>query len=73
MIDHDMPKRHLAEGPIVGSYTNQSQMKYPPCFGCERLEERHALVFFLTIHMGWGGVGLYSRSFNLHTLVMHTP
>ena len=23
--------------------------------------------------MGWGGVGLYSRSFNLHTLVMHTP
>ena len=32
MIDHDMPKRHLAEGPIVGSYTNQSQMKYPPCF-----------------------------------------
>ena len=44
-----------------------------PCFWCERLEERHALVFFLTIHMGWGGVGLYSRSFNLHTLVMHTP
>ena len=43
------------------------------CFWCERLEERHALVFFLTIHMGWGGVGLYSRSFNLHTLVMHTP
>ena len=23
--------------------------------------------------MGWGGVGLYSRSFNLRTLVMHTP
>ena len=26
-----------------------------------------------TVHMGWGGVGLCSRSFNLHTLVMHTP
>ena len=23
--------------------------------------------------VGWGGVGLCSRSFNLHTLVMHTP
>ena len=72
-----------------------------PCFGCERLEERHALVFFLTTHgvgwggavftflqlahagdahamnatllMGWCGVGLCSGSFNLHTLVMHTP
>ena len=44
------------------------------CFWCERLEERHALVFFLSPHgMGWGGVGLCSRSFNLHTLVMHTP
>ena len=44
------------------------------CFWCERLEERHALVFFLTTHgVGWGGVGLCSRSFNLHTLVMHTP
>ena len=72
-----------------------------PCFWCERLEERHALVFFLTTHgvgwggavftflqlahagdahamnatllMGWCGVGLCSGSFNLHTLVMHTP
>ena len=71
------------------------------CFRCERLEERHALVFFLTTHgvgwggavftflqlahagdahamnatllMGWCGVGLCSGSFNLHTLVMHTP
>ena len=44
------------------------------CFWCERLEERHALVFFLSTHgVGWGGVGLCSRSFNLHTLVMHTP
>ena len=71
------------------------------CFWCERLEERHALVFFLTTHgvgwggavftflqlahagdahamnatllMGWCGVGLCSGSFNLHTLVMHTP
>ena len=70
-------------------------------FWCERLEERHALVFFLSTHgvgwggavftflqlahagdahamsatvlMGWCGVGLCSRSFNLHTLVMHTP
>ena len=70
-------------------------------FWCERLEERHALVFFLTTHgvgwggavftflqlahagdahamnatllMGWCGVGLCSGSFNLHTLVMHTP
>ena len=34
-------------------------------FWCERLEERHALVFFLTIHMGWGGVGLYSTFLQL--------
>ena len=26
-----------------------------------------------TLLMGWCGVGLCSRSFNLHTLVMHTP
>ena len=72
-----------------------------PSLWCERLEERHALVFFLTTHgvgwggavftflqlahagdahamnatllMGWCGVGLCSGSFNLHTLVMHTP
>ena len=32
-----------------------------------------ALSYFFWLHMGWGGVGLCSRSFNLHTLVMHTP
>ena len=26
-----------------------------------------------TVLMAWCGVGLCSRSFNLHTLVMHTP
>ena len=31
------------------------------------------LSYFFWLHMGWGGVGLCSRSFNLHTLVMHTP
>ena len=77
------------------------ELELIPCFWCERLEERHALVFFLSTHgvgwggavftflqlahagdahamsatvlMGWCGVGLCSRSFNLHTLVMHTP
>ena len=31
------------------------------------------LSYFFWLHMGWCGVGLCSRSFNLHTLVMHTP
>ena len=31
------------------------------------------LSYVFWVHMGWGGVGLCSRSFNLHTLVMYTP
>ena len=31
------------------------------------------LSYVFCAHMGWGGVGLCSRSFNLHTLVMYTP
>ena len=88
-----------------------ARLKLPVCvqirfigssFWCERLEERHALVFFsdythgvgrggavftflqlahagdahamnATVLMGCRGVGLCSCSFNLHTLVMHTP
>ena len=49
-------------------------VNYSVCFWCERLEERHAVIRFLSTHgMGWGGVGLCSRSFNLHSLVMYTP
>ena len=33
----------------------------------------HARNVTATVFMGWGGVGLCSRSFNLHTLVMDTP
>ena len=33
----------------------------------------HARNVTATVFMGWGGVGLCSRSFNLHTLVMYTP
>ena len=33
----------------------------------------HARNVTATVFMGWGGVSLCSRSFNLHTLVMYTP
>ena len=37
------------------------------CFWCERLEERHAVIRFLSTHgVGWGGVGLGMMTFLAH-------
>ena len=96
--------REILKGPwphVIWKSLCECEIVTISCFWCERLEERHALVFFLTTHgvgwggavftflqlahagdahamnatllMGWCGVGLCSGSFNLHTLVMHTP
>ena len=71
-------------GLCSGSFNLHTLVMHTPCYSwggvggavftflqLAHAGDAHAMN--ATLLMGWCGVGLCSRSFNLHTLVMHTP